>query len=160
MVLPPLGLVCVVVAVGFASSFTRAATNLRTSSMSELSDVASAMEVEEDITGTSTYRGRPKLVDWRRIISVSRIRYGKRTVRIVRRADAKAGFGRRRSFALGSMQVLRQSRTVSPHNLQTPRVPGATGSASDMIAKRAREKSNSRRQNRDLLEAIRPTSIP
>ena len=77
---------------------------------------------------------------------MSRVRYGTRTVRVVRLSDAKAGFGQRRSPAPGKQQELKQGRKGSPPKIFTTRAAGTTGSASDLIIKKAREKLAFRQQ--------------
>ena len=53
-----------------------------------------------------------------------------------------------------------QSRKVAPQVLQTTRVPGTTGSASDMVAKTTRERLELRKKIRELIQAGRTASTP
>ena len=108
-----------------------------------------------------TPKDKPKLDDWRRRRSVSRVRYRRRTVRVARLSDPKAGFGRRRSPAPGKPQELKQSRKDSPPKIFTTRFAVKTRSASDFISRKARERQSVVCQKiKELLEASRPTSIP
>ena len=52
--------------------------------------------------------------NWRSRRSVSRIRYGRKTVNIIRLDDSKAGFGRRRSLAPGHSQLVFAGRRHTP----------------------------------------------
>ena len=51
--------------------------------------------------------------NWRSRRSVSRIRYGRKTVQVIRLDDARAGFGRRRSPAPGHSQTIGISRKAA-----------------------------------------------
>ena len=111
-------------------------------------------EVEEESGAASSSqpapRSKPKLDDWMKRRSVSRVRYGKRTVRVVRLSDPQVGFGRRRSPAPGKPRELKQGRKGSPPNIFTTRVAGTTGSASDLINRKAREKLAFRQTSKEL----------
>ena len=117
-----------------------------------------ASESEEE---ASRAQGRPKrsragLADWRKRRSASRIHYGKRTLRVVRLADAKAGFRRRRSPAPGTPQMMRQSRKVDAPVVLTNPVLGSTNSDSDAVRGKARAKVEFRQNSRAMLQASRP----
>ena len=106
----------------------------------------------------SGYRRQSKLEDWLRRRSISRAHYGKNTIRVIRMSDPKAGFGRRSSPAPGSSQLLKQSRKTSPVRIQSERIPGTTGPASEMVAKKATERMEYRQQIRELIQASRRKS--
>ena len=124
-----------------------------------------AAEEEEEESGAASSsqqvtKSKPKLEAWRRRRAVSRVRYGKRTVRVVRLSDPRVGFGRRRSPAPGKLQELKQGRKDSPPRIFTTRVAGTTGGASDLISKKACEEFAFRQKIRELLAASRQTSMP
>jgi hypothetical protein len=98
--------------------------------------------------------------NWRARRSVSRIRYGKKTVKVIRLDDGRAGFGRRRSLAPGHAQVTGQSRKAASHDLYTTRVPGTTVSASDMVSNMTKERLELRNNIRDVIQASRHLSTP
>ena len=89
---------------------------------------------------------------------MSRIQYGKKTVKVFRLDDPKVGFGRRKSPSPGHPRITGQSRKVTPHVLQTTRGPEATGNASEMVAKKARERMELRQKIRELTQAGRSPS--
>ena len=96
--------------------------------------------------------------NWRSRRSVSRIRYGRKTVKIIRLDDAGAGFGRRRSPAPGHSQIAGQSRKAAHPELRTARVPGTTVSASDLVS-RTKERMELRANIRELVKAGRTQSM-
>ena len=72
-------------------------------------------EAEQEGTGASSSSVAPKSAEpsvktWRSRRSVSRIRYGQQIVNVVRLSDPKGGFGRRESPAVGTYQLMKQSR--------------------------------------------------
>ena len=91
-------------------------------------------------SSSSTTEQRTVTSDWRAIGSASRMRYGKKRVKAIRLDDTRARFGRRKSPAQGHSQVTGQSRKVAPQVLNTTRVLGTTGSASDMVANKTKER--------------------
>ena len=97
--------------------------------------------------------------NWRSRRSVSRIRYGRKTVKIIRLDEAGAGFGRRRSPAPGHPQTTGQSRKAAHQELRTSRIPGTTVSASDLVA-RTQERMELRAMIRELVKAGRAQSMP
>ena len=72
---------------------------------------------------------------WRRRRPISRIKFGRRTVKVVRLGDPKVGFGRRESLAPGSSQFATQNRKASPPAILTPKMPGATEPATGLISR-------------------------
>ena len=98
--------------------------------------------------------------DWRARRSVSRIRYGRKTVEVMRLDDGRACFGRRMPPAPGHSQIACQRRKVLPLNVVTARVPGTTVSASDMVSKKTKDKLELRKKIRDMIQAGRPMSTP
>jgi len=69
--------------------------------------------------------------NWRSRRSVSRIRYGRKTVKIIRLDDAGAGFCRRRSPAPGHSQTTGQSRKS-----RSPRIENSACSGNDCQCER------------------------
>ena len=71
-------------------------------------------------------------------------------MKVVRLDDPKVGFGRCKSLAPGHSHIIGQSRKVAPQVLQTTRVPGATGNASEIVVKQAWANMEIRQQIREL----------
>ena len=74
-------------------------------------------------------------------------------MKIIRLADAKAGFGRRRSFAPGHSHTIGISRKAAHPELVAARVPGTTVSASDLVSRKTKERLA-------LVQAGRVQSLP
>ena len=101
----------------------------------------------------------PTTQSWRSRRSVSRIRYGKQVVKVVRLADPKAGFGRRKSPAPGEYQLLNQSRKQSPPQTMIQRVPGTTVNACKLVERKAMENIEFWQKMREMIAAGRPASV-
>ena len=95
---------------------------------------------------SSTTARRTVTSNWRARRSVSRIRYGKQTVKVIRLDDGRAGFGRRRSPALGHSQTIGQGRKSGHQELHTTGVLGTPVSASDLVSKKMKERLELRRK--------------
>ena len=108
---------------------------------------------------SSAYRPRPILADWRRILAVSKAKCGPHLVRFCTVWDAKAGFGRWKLPGPGSFADIETRPPSRNTSLKPVHVPGITGNASDMIARRALEKLEFRNNIRELIKKTRPTFL-
>ena len=109
--------------------------------------------------GSSSTPQRTVTSHWRSRRSVSLIRYGRKTVNIIRLDDSKVGFGRRRSPAPGHSQTTGLGRKAPRLELVAARVPGTTVSASDLVSL-TKEKLELRAKIRELVQAGRAQSLP